>query len=1054
MVDVVYQKGDGIKYQNRKDITKVVVASDVDEIECYAFDGCSNLTEFDFRDSKVTKIGEGALQSTGIIKIKLPDTLKVIERSVFWSCHKLKEIEVNVEKIKDNTFYDCQSLVKVVLKEGVTTVETNAFEGCPNISTFIWPDSAKVDGGDVFSGCDKLHELAGSKDQEKVIEFLKSGTPLRRLCTSDGKLEDIKKILDKNSEEIKSCSPEGLKVLVEAHKVGLNIKDINNMFPDQYLVKNDRISKLACLEAIIGDRSLGRYGALHETMMAAFRETNVKGLESAVERFAKSPEILDLFAWQQFLQIHHRSNPDPSYFAVELQLLFDATWTVLTQANPKTDEASNTLTKNLKDAIQKYVSDNNSERPNLLPEFLKAVPMSKLQKLAATRIFRAHLSSYIRSGIMYIYYFEVFLYLIFTAIFTRLSVRFKSSINGTYEWDDIVIRDMTIACFFLALYFLLRELAQFHAMYQLELQSNWFKDFWNYIDLVASGGTIVLLEYYFRMGPGPEYEHFASVIALFVWMKVLGFAKAFSQQIATFVLMLSTIFRDLFSFMAVLAIILVMFGHAFYLVLSDNKASDGDEIDFTNISGTAWSLYLMILGSFEFSDFSGVWGQGLFICYSFLVVIILLNVLIAIVSDSYDAVLVTSTELFWRSRLELVAEITTTFKWFLQDIEVWVKRYEDHERKWFGSWGRLRILYGLEEGHAWANGKNKVALGVRILFSPVLLGIAIAIFFLWFLPVYIHFTILDCLRSQSYSDTKELAIKELPYLKLFLGGSNEENNRIESSRPRSSTTGQKTEEELKKELVGRIIVSPLFIALTIVFLIFFWLPFIFVAFMFGKLYDKDEYEKYKGSWNAKVVSTEYKISIIYGFKQDHRWSNKKNKLALLIRILFFPIILIISILMFLLWYLPLYLYNVFLLKTQGPRETSTEVDLELKLDSSNSDWSWSGRVLDIVHRINSVTSVEVNKIDARMTAREMRMAEQIENLKDENKLIMKMLSAVVKKVGAEIEEEGVKDEGRPKDEELKQDDGNDDGPPKSAKRRAGRGKGREGWRKGRRAGKK
>ena len=169
--------------------------------------------------------------------------------------------------------------------------------------------------------------------------------------------------------------------------------------------------------------------------------------------------------------------------------------------------------------------------------------MKKLQKLAATRIFRAHLDSFMRSGIMYIYNFEVFLYVVFTAIFTMLSIKFKSSDNGTYEWDDIVIRDMTIACFVLALYLLLHELAQFHAMYKLNLPKNWFKDFWNYIDLIASGGTIVLLEYYFRMGPGPEYEHFASVIALFVWMKVLGFAKAFSKQIATFVLMLSTIFR-------------------------------------------------------------------------------------------------------------------------------------------------------------------------------------------------------------------------------------------------------------------------------------------------------------------------------------------------------------------------------------------------------------------------------------------------------------------------------------------------------------------------------
>ena len=93
--------------------------------------------------------------------------------------------------------------------------------------------------------------------------------------------------------------------------------------------------------------------------MAAFRETNVKGLESAVEEFAKLTEekevqekdrwgdmvtrtetvhIFDLFAWQQFLEIHHRNNSDPGYFAVELELLFDATWTVLTQADPKTDE--------------------------------------------------------------------------------------------------------------------------------------------------------------------------------------------------------------------------------------------------------------------------------------------------------------------------------------------------------------------------------------------------------------------------------------------------------------------------------------------------------------------------------------------------------------------------------------------------------------------------------------------------------------------------------------------------------------------------------------------
>ena len=40
----------------------------------------------------------------------------------------------------------------------------------------------------------------------------------------------------------------------------------------------------------------------------------------------------------------------------------------------------------------------------------------------------------------------------------------------------------------------------------------------------------------------------------------------------------------------------------------------------------------------------------------------MLNVLIAIVSDSYDNAMVKSTELFWLARLELVAEVSTTFK--------------------------------------------------------------------------------------------------------------------------------------------------------------------------------------------------------------------------------------------------------------------------------------------------------------------------------------------------------------------------------------------------------
>ena len=135
------------------------------------------MTEFNFGDSKVTKIGNAALCSTGITKIKLPDTLKEIGKSTFASSN-LKEIEVNVKKIKEYTFYNCKDLVKVVLKEGVTTVEKEAFL-CPNISTFIWPDSVKEVGKDVFDGCDKLHEVRTihNTTRRKKRKFLKGKLP-------------------------------------------------------------------------------------------------------------------------------------------------------------------------------------------------------------------------------------------------------------------------------------------------------------------------------------------------------------------------------------------------------------------------------------------------------------------------------------------------------------------------------------------------------------------------------------------------------------------------------------------------------------------------------------------------------------------------------------------------------------------------------------------------------------------------------------------------------------------------------------------------------------
>ena len=75
-----------------------------------------------------------------------------------------------------------------------------------------------------------------------------------------------------------------------------------------------------------------------------------------------------------------------------------------------------------------------------------------------------------------------------------------------------------------------------------------------------------------------------------MWLKLLGFAKAFSKRISTFVLMINTIFMDLRSFMAVLGVIIAMFGHAFYLSLSRGLNAETHD-EYRNLPRTAATLY-------------------------------------------------------------------------------------------------------------------------------------------------------------------------------------------------------------------------------------------------------------------------------------------------------------------------------------------------------------------------------------------------------------------------------------------------------------------------------
>ena len=77
----------------------------------------------------------------------------------------------------------------------------------------------------------------------------------------------------------------------------------------------------------------------------------------------------------------------------------------------------------------------------------------------------------------------------------------------------------------------------------------------------------------------------------------------------------------------------------------------------------------MMFGEFAPEYFHTSFSLALGFLYMFIVVIIMLNVLIAIVSDSYDAAMAKSDELYWRAKYELITEVSTTF----QSVFKWAK---------------------------------------------------------------------------------------------------------------------------------------------------------------------------------------------------------------------------------------------------------------------------------------------------------------------------------------------------------------------------------------------
>ncbi len=179
--------------------------------------------------------------------------------------------------------------------------------------------------------------------------------------------------------------------------------------------------------------------------------------------------------------------------------------------------------------------------------------------------------------------------------------------------------------------------------------ASYFKSFWNFIDIIPIIGIyaiafISLLETVIYAGMVEEridetnQRIVISIVTLFMWLKFLYFFRIFDQT-SYLIRIVVEVVIDMRHFLLVLLFMIIGFGNSFLVLALGNKTDETIFID-SYINSILYS-YRMVLGDFDteaFGETAVPLAWVLFLLFTIFNMIVMLNLLIAIISDSYARV--------------------------------------------------------------------------------------------------------------------------------------------------------------------------------------------------------------------------------------------------------------------------------------------------------------------------------------------------------------------------------------------------------------------------------
>ena len=165
----------GASFNDRDDITSVVLPESLEFIAAGAFRGCSNLTDVTlsahtrlngnpFYDTPWSKsLGEFGIVNGVLISYQGPGGAVVIPEGV--------------REINDEVFYECTALKSVVLPNSLRTIGNAAFCHCKALTAINFPAGLEEIGWNAFCGCTKLASVALPQPKGRVVRYDGYGRP-------------------------------------------------------------------------------------------------------------------------------------------------------------------------------------------------------------------------------------------------------------------------------------------------------------------------------------------------------------------------------------------------------------------------------------------------------------------------------------------------------------------------------------------------------------------------------------------------------------------------------------------------------------------------------------------------------------------------------------------------------------------------------------------------------------------------------------------------------------------------------------------------------------